>query len=393
MTHLMPLYMNDAFGYPVAMALATVVGLLFGFVLERSGFGRGSILVSQFYGTDNRVLKVMFTAIATAAVGIGALSGLGLLDVGALQIPETFIGPQLVGGLLLGSGFAISGYCPGTALVAIGSGNRDGLYAIFGTMIGAVVFALLWPWVGDFYASGAMGRLTLPDALGLSWPVVSIGVVIVAVGAFLFAEKAEHFISRRAGLEPPTSHPRRRNAVLAGMVVAGVASLATLALPAQVVASPVQSVQKMSARTLAEALVTDSTGLWLVDLRDPALCAKARIPGATCLPDDDPKAELLASLPPTRPLVLYGQDTLVGLPDAASRYAGPVAVLEGGMKGFDATVLQPPSPPTEATPQAVAEYQLASALHGQLTGSQAAVAPITVQPNVVRRASKKGGGC
>ena len=393
MTPILPLYMHDAFGYPAAMAMATVVGILFGFVLERSGFGRAPNLVAQFYGTDNRVLKVMFTAIATAAVGISALAGLGVMDLAAVSIPDTFVGPQVVGGLLLGSGFAISGYCPGTAVVAMGSGNRDGWWTLAGTMLGAVVFALAWPWVGDFYTSGALGRVTLPEALGLSWPVVSIGIVVIAVGAFFGAEALEKWLARRTGTQAPHGHPHHRNAVLAGMVVAGVLGLFTLGLPARSVARAVPEFERLSPRQLAEQLVTDPTSLWLVDLRDPEACAKARIPGATCLPADDPKAQLLASLSPTRPLVLYGQDTLAGLPDSVADFDGPVWVLDGGMRAFDSAVLQAPTPPANPTPQAVADYRMATALHGQLTGTSAPAAPVTVKAGVVRHASKKGGGC
>ena len=97
-----PLYMKDAFDYPVAMALATVLGFFFGFVLERSGFGRSTVLAAQFYGRDMRVLKVMFSAIVTATVGLGILGGVGLVDLGALMIPETFLAPQIVGGFVLG---------------------------------------------------------------------------------------------------------------------------------------------------------------------------------------------------------------------------------------------------------------------------------------------------
>ena len=137
-----PLYAFDSFGYPTAMALATLLGVGFGFVLERAGFGRAAVLAAQFYGRDNRVLKVMFTAIATATVGLGLLGGVGLVELGALSIPGTWLGASVGGGLLLGAGFVVSGYCPGTALVATGSGNVDGIWSIGGVMVGALAFAV-----------------------------------------------------------------------------------------------------------------------------------------------------------------------------------------------------------------------------------------------------------
>ena len=125
--NLLPLYPHDVFGFPTGLLLGTLIGFAFGFVLERAGFGNAKNLAAQFYLTDTRVLKVMFSAIATACAGIGLLAGFGVLDLSLLTVPETFIGPHVVGGLLLGIGFIVSGYCPGTGVVAMASGKWDGL--------------------------------------------------------------------------------------------------------------------------------------------------------------------------------------------------------------------------------------------------------------------------
>ena len=125
--NVLPLYPHDVFGFPTGLLLGTLIGFAFGFVLERAGFGNAKNLAAQFYLTDTRVLKVMFSAIATACAGIGLLSGFGVLDLSLLTVPETFIGPHVVGGLLLGIGFIVSGYCPGTGVVAMASGKWDGL--------------------------------------------------------------------------------------------------------------------------------------------------------------------------------------------------------------------------------------------------------------------------
>jgi hypothetical protein len=359
-----PLYMNDVFGYATAMALATVLGVGFGFVLERSGFGRGSILVSQFYGTDNRVLKVMFSAIATTTAGLGLL------------------------------GFVISGYCPGTALVAAGSGNTDGVFSIFGTMLGGVLFALFFPAIEPFYLSGAMGSITLPELLGVSWPVVAAGVVAMAVVAFLVVERAEVYFSKRAGLPVPAGTRTDRNAAFAAMGGIAAFGLLTLAMPPTVDAAVADvRPEPIGAVELAERLVAAPTSVWIVDLRDPAVCAADRVPGALCLPEDDPDAELLATLPPTRELVLYGQQTLTAAPPAAARFPGRVLVLDGGYAGFDQAVLTEPTPPTDPTREAAAAYAHLAAIHGQLTGSSAPVAPVAVKPTAVKRSTKKGGGC
>lgn len=392
-----PLYMHDLFGYSAAMALATLIGVGFGFVLERAGFGRANVLVDQFFGVDNRVLKVMFTGIATTTAGLGLFHAVGILDLGAVSIPTTYLAPQVVGGLLLGVGFAISGYCPGTAVVAAGSGNRDGWYSIGGTMLGAVLFALAWPWLEGFYLSGDMGALTLPVLLGLPWGVVAAGVVAMAIGVFLLAEKGEAFFSRRAGQQAPASSPPDRNLVFGAMALVALVGLALPMIkgePARAqVADRTPAAEPISPVGLADRVVTDPTGMWLVDLRDPAACAAERVPGAICLPEEDPDAAMIADLPATRSLVLYGQGDLGRLPDSVASFKGEVLTLTGGFQAFDRTLLTKPTPPANPSREAVAEYQHLAALHGQLTGSAAAAPPVVVKAVKIERTAKKGGGC
>ncbi|NOZ02674.1 MAG: YeeE/YedE family protein, partial [Deltaproteobacteria bacterium] len=140
-----PLYGLDTLGYETGLVVYTLVGVGFGFVLERAGFGQAPNLAAQFYGTNMLVLKVMFTAIVTAAVGLVLLAGVGVLDLSHVQVPPTFLWPQLVGGLLLGVGFVISGYCPGTAVVATSSGNLDGIGTLVGVAVGSLVYGLIYP--------------------------------------------------------------------------------------------------------------------------------------------------------------------------------------------------------------------------------------------------------
>src|ERR1019366_7672593 len=174
-------------------------GIAFGFVLERAGFGRARNLAAQFYLTDTRVLKGRFSAIVTALVGMTLLSGIGVLDLAQITVPETFLWPQLVGGLLLGAGFIVSGYCPGTGVVAIASGNLDGVAAIGGIMLGSLLFGFSYGPLEAFYKSGAMGVVRIQDLLGVPIAVVAAGVAAMAIGAFLGGEKLEHIFTKRAG--------------------------------------------------------------------------------------------------------------------------------------------------------------------------------------------------
>lgn len=390
-----PFYQLDAFGYPVAMALATLLGIGFGYTLERAGFGRSPVLAAEFYGRDMRVLKVMFTAIATTAVGLALLGGIGWVDLAALKIPQTWLWPQLVGGLLLGMGFIMAGYCPGTSVVAAGSGYSDGLLTLVGVILGSIVFGFAYPALGHFYESSAMGVATLPKLTGLPWAVLAALIVIVALGSFLVAEKVERAFAKKDAARPPAGDRPTRNRVFGGLAVAAGLSLVTLLLPAKkppVAAAP--RTTPLSATELARQLAADRASLYVVDTRSPAECQAARIPGALCLTDKDPEGAFIQELPNTRPLVLYAARGRVAVPAGARGYKGPVRVLAGGYAAWKAAVLQAPEPPHRPTAAAVRVYRERAALHAHFTGANAPAAPVvTARPTAVKRAVKKGGGC
>lgn len=394
---MMPLYQTGGFDYPVAMTLATLLGIGFGFVLERAGFGRADVLVGQFHGTDMRVLKVMFTAIATTAVGIALMSGVGVMDLSKVVIPETFMWPQIVGGLLLGVGFVVSGYCPGTAVVSAASGHVDALYSLSGVAIGSLVFGFVYPALEAFYEAGSMGAVTFPDLFGIPWPVVALLVAVMAIGSFIVAERLEKVFARRNAIAPPADSAKVRNGTLMGL--SGVAALAvlTLAMPGPEVARPLaQSPTKPAAvepLELAMALADLPDSYYLVDVRTPDACAKGTLPHATCLPEVDPEGNFLATLPPTRTLVLFGEGELAYVPTSALAYAGQLRTLAGGRADFQRLILTTPTPPIEASAESLSNYRLRAALHARFTGTKQKVeAPApTIKP--VTRAVKKGGGC
>jgi len=212
----------------VGLAVAVAVGVAFGFVLERAGFGRAQKLVGQFYGRDMTVLKVMFTGIVAAMLGAVILSGVGVLDLEAVQFNyPTFLWPMIVGGLVLGAGFVMSGYCPGTSFVATASGKLDGLATVAGVVVGSLVYAEVEPRLGGFQNSGRLGAFTLSKWLHLPPAVIAAMVVVLALGAFVAAERIEARVSGRAAAAPG----RSRRWVFAGLAALCVVAIATLALP------------------------------------------------------------------------------------------------------------------------------------------------------------------
>jgi len=218
----------------LGLVVAVVVGIAFGFVLERSGFGRAQKLVAQFYGTDMTVLKVMFTAIVTAMLGLVILSGVGVLDLEAIQFNyPTYLWPMIVGGLVLGAGFVMSGYCPGTSFVATASGKLDGLGTVGGVIVGSLLYAEAEPFLRGFQSSGKLGTFTLSKWLGVPPAVVAAFVVVLAIAAFVGAERME----RREG-GAVAGHAPARSWIFAGFVALALVAVATLALPAGTSAAP-----------------------------------------------------------------------------------------------------------------------------------------------------------
>ncbi len=173
------------------VVVSLVLGFFFGFFLERAGFSSARKLTDQFYFKDFAVLKVMFTAIIIAMLGIVYFSLLGWLNFGQVYVPETFVWPQLLGGILLGAGFILGGYCPGTSLVAAAIGKIDALLFIVGILIGTFGFGAAVPRFQKFYLSGALGALTIPQWLNINPGVVAFAVTVIALGAFWAAEKCE----------------------------------------------------------------------------------------------------------------------------------------------------------------------------------------------------------
>lgn len=173
------------------LAPPLMIGLAFGFALERAGLGSARKLMGQFTLRDFTVFKVMFSAIVTAMLGVFWLSRLGLVDLANIYVPETFVWPQVVGGLIFGVGFIVAGLCPGTSCVAAATGRIDGLSAVAGIFTGVLGTGLLFARIEPFYNSSARGQWLLPDALHLPYGAVMLLVVLIALGGFRLVEHIE----------------------------------------------------------------------------------------------------------------------------------------------------------------------------------------------------------
>lgn len=241
----------------LGMVVAVFIGIGFGFVLERAGFGRATKLAAQFYLRDMTVFKVMFTAIVTAMLGLVAVAGLGLTDLRAISesiVSWTYVWPMLIGGFVLGAGFIISGYCPGTSLVSSASGNVDGMFAFAGVVTGTFLYseAMQWAVVQRFHESGEKGSWFLYDVIKLSPQLLAVIIAVAAIGAFIGAEKVERLVTGR-------DTPRRPIWRMAAPAFATLAVIALLsiAIPHTTSATPAQKSATIAADDLANAVVAE----------------------------------------------------------------------------------------------------------------------------------------
>lgn len=180
-----PLYKLGVFGNAGFIASALLVGLIFGFFLQAGGLADARKLTGQFYLDDFTVLKAMFTAILVAMVGLYWLALVGVLDLDKVYLNPTRLWPMATGGALVGLGFAIGGYCPGTSLVAAVAGKLDGLAFIGGLLAGIAGFALSYGALAGFAKAGDMGPgMTLDRWLGIDPAILVFLIVLMGLAIF-----------------------------------------------------------------------------------------------------------------------------------------------------------------------------------------------------------------
>jgi uncharacterized protein len=371
------------------------IGVLFGVALEVAGFGHSRVLASQFYFHDMRVFKVMFTAIVTAAAGVSILSGVGLLDMSLVYVPDTFIVPLMAGGFILGMGFMLSAYCPGTSIVGAASGKWDGLFTFAGVIAGSVLFGALQPYVEGFYMSTARGVFTLPMLLGVSFPVLVAVIACAAFLLFLGADRLEAVFARKLAMP---EGDKLTGAARKGLVT--LTSLAVLAVvfpalaPAGRPAANAGGIGSITPVKLGRMIVEDPRSLYLVDVREAKACPGTEsIPGAVCFREVKDSLPLMYS---GKTLVAFSQSGKELLPADLFKYTGRIIQLQGGYDAWRIVVIGKPEPAYQAYLNATNDTEkiLTAAIHAYFTGAKAEAPVDSVKPGVVfAQPKKRSGGC
>ena len=176
--------------------IAFLIGICFGFILEQAGFSSSRKLVGVFYGYDFVVLRVFFTAAITAGIGLAFFSYFEWIDLSKIYINPTFLSSAIVGGLMMGLGFIVGGFCPGTSVCAAAIGKIDAMFFIGGIIIGIFLFGLSFPLFEKLYFANNQGESLVFEVLGMSRGVFILVLTVIALAAFIITTQIEKKIDK-----------------------------------------------------------------------------------------------------------------------------------------------------------------------------------------------------
>ena len=394
-------FVPDLISDQLNLVIALAIGFLFGFVLEQAGFSSSRRLVGVFYGYDLTVLRVFFTAAVTAASGVLILAAAGLLDLTAIFVNPTWLTPAIVGGVLMGLGFLLGGFCPGTSVCAMAIGKVDAMAFVGGSFLGVFAYAELFPRFAAFADSTSLGAAKVYESLGISPGLFVLLLAAAAVLAFTVGGIVERKVAPDAA--PSRLFPARNHAFAAAGLL-GLAALAA-ALPdrnarlvAKVTAAdyvPHHTVKAMSPDELAFRILDRDPRLRVVDLR-PEAARKARpLPGTIAVPAGEVLGkEWRSSFSPRLVRKVLVADTEAEAKTSAYLLVETgfenVAYLEGGYGAFERTVLSPAAPEGEGRFAPVVERFREQARTGLAERVRLERAAGTAAPKKVKKVQ---GGC
>lgn len=391
----------DLLSNELSILSALLVGIAFGYVLEQAGFSSSRRLAGLFYGYDFTVLRVFFTAAITAMAGVLLLGAAGLLDLDFVYVNPTFLAPAIVGGAIMGLGFILGGYCPGTSVCAAAIGKKDAIVFVVGGFLGVLLYGEAYPALAGFVNGGDRGAIKVYDSLGVSRGGFALFLIVAAVGAFAVTS----WIEKRVSAEAPSRAFRvgAHRAAAAVVVALGVLLLFVPdrkeRLLAQVADPHYQSshpVRYMTADELAFRILDSDPHLVLVDLRKEDAQKALALPGSVSIPMDGLFGKewgpLLGRRHTTR--VFVDEDGSRGVQAAllAEKLGyDNVRALHGGMAEFRATVLDfEPTHPAADAGEADA-YRFRSEARVLLAKQIAEVKNQTPRPK--KTVKKVQGGC
>ncbi|HEX2868138.1 MAG TPA: YeeE/YedE thiosulfate transporter family protein [Ignavibacteriales bacterium] len=339
----------DIIGNQLNLVVALFIGILFGAILEQAGFSTSKKLVGLFYGYDFTVLRVFFTAGVVAMIGVIAFEHFGILDMNLTYINPTFLWSAIVGGLIMGLGFVVGGFCPGTSLCAMAIGKIDAMIFVAGSLLGVFVFAEGYPMFEGLYKSANLGSPQIFTTLNVSQGLFAFLLTAIALFAFWFTSIIENRVN---GIKKPAVRltPYYVSLSLVGAAVA----LSSFAFPEreESVLDKVEkqeflnkhSVNLITPDELAFRLMDKEDNLQIFDFRNPVEFTKFHLPKSVPF-----KAGSLFEKEPSKPLLIKHQMNIFAAGDELTARKMAVAaeelgfenirVLQGGLNSFKSQIL------------------------------------------------------
>ncbi|MEJ2226329.1 MAG: YeeE/YedE thiosulfate transporter family protein [Syntrophobacterales bacterium] len=334
-----------------AFLAALIIGIFFGVALERAGFGSSRKLTGVFYFEDMAVIKVMFSALITAMLGLAYFRAAGFIGPDELYFMPTIYGAQILGGLIFGVGFVMGGWCPGTAAVGLASGKLDALIFLGGAGLGSIAFNELFPLIKPLYSWGNQGVVFIYQTFGLSLGSFALIFTLVAVVCFwavALLERGQGKVAAGQGSKFLASYSAGLAVVALGLTLFAGTPLPSssqfkgeAALIAQVEAGR----DHLEPEELADRLLRGEPNLLVVDIRPANEYRAFHIRGAVNIP----LGKLHDTLAPRKNqglIVLYsnGMTHPAQARDSLHRQGyGNVYLLTDGLKGFMERCLKPVS--------------------------------------------------
>lgn len=339
----------EVIGTELNYIVAIFIGIAFGFILEQAGFSTSKKLVGLFYGYDFTVLRVFFTAGLTAMIGVIAFDHWGLIDMSLVYINPTFLKSALIGGLIMGLGFVIGGFCPGTSVCAAAIGKIDAMIFIGGSFLGVMLFAEGFPLIESLYKSDNWGNVTIFNVLGMSRSLFAFLLVFVAVFAFWMVTLIEKKVN---GSLNPEFKPLKLYYALT--LIAIVVGLTAFALPDRKeyllkeaekssLTFP-EEVKKMTSDELAFRIIDDDKKIQIFDLRSKSAFDSLSLPRSqnyTLESLFEKNTDKLLSLRNKKNVFIADDEktALKGAYIAAKLGYTDIYVLEGGLQKFNNDII------------------------------------------------------
>jgi hypothetical protein len=192
-----PIIPSAGISEEINFLIAFLIGIGFGFALEQAGFSSSRKLAGMFYGYDTTVLKVFFTAAIVGMLGLVFLNYFEMIDMSIVYVNSYFLYSAIIGGVVMGAGFIIGGFCPGTSVVAAAIGKIDAWWFLGGSLVGIFLFGETYAWWETLHNSSYLGTPRLSEVLGIKDGFLVLMIVVAAVGAFWVGEWAEKRFARK----------------------------------------------------------------------------------------------------------------------------------------------------------------------------------------------------